>query len=112
MKQFRPKSFIKVQLAWWLSGKESSCNAGDLDSIPGLGRSPGEWQPTPIFLPGEFHGQRNLVGYSSWGHKESDTTEPLTQIYYIVLIKFKMSSIKCIVNASLKCGSLNPTLIL
>ena len=33
-----------------------------------------EWQPTPIFLPGEFHGQRSLAGYSPWGYKESDTT--------------------------------------
>ena len=32
-------------------------------------------QPTPVFLPGEFHGQRSLVGYSPWGHKESDRTE-------------------------------------
>ena len=29
----------------------------------------------PVFLPGEFHGQRILVGYSPWGHKGSDTTE-------------------------------------
>ena len=35
-------------------------------------------QPTPVLLPGEFHGQRSLVGYSPWGHKESDTTERLT----------------------------------
>ena len=34
-----------------------------------------EWPPTPVFLPGEFHGQRSLVGYSPRGHKESDTTE-------------------------------------
>ena len=34
-----------------------------------------EWQPTPVFLPGEPHGQRNLVGYSLWGGKDSDTTE-------------------------------------
>ena len=34
-------------------------------------------QPTPIFLPGESCGQRSLVGYSSWGHKESDMTEQL-----------------------------------
>ena len=33
------------------------------------------WQPTPVFLPGEFHGQRSLVGSSPWGHKESDMTE-------------------------------------
>ena len=37
-----------------------------------------EWQPTPVFLPGEFQGQRILVGYSPWGHKELDTTERLT----------------------------------
>jgi len=38
-----------------------------------------EWLPTLVFLPGEFHGQRShLVGYSPWGHKESDMTEPLT----------------------------------
>ena len=34
-----------------------------------------EWQPTPVFLSGEFHGQRRLAGYSPWGGKESDTTE-------------------------------------
>ena len=34
-------------------------------------------QPTPVFLPGESHGQRSLVGYSPWGRKEADTTEPL-----------------------------------
>ena len=34
-----------------------------------------EWLPTPVFLPEEFHGQRNLEGYSPWGHKESSTTE-------------------------------------
>ena len=33
------------------------------------------WQLTPVFLPGKFHGQRNLAGYSPWGHKELDTTE-------------------------------------
>ena len=38
---------------------------------------PRKWQPTPVFLPGELLGQRSLGGYSSWGHKESDTTEQL-----------------------------------
>ena len=33
-----------------------------------------EWQPTPVFLPEEFHGQRRLAGYSPWGHKELDMT--------------------------------------
>ena len=36
-----------------------------------------KWQPTPVFLPGESHGRRSLVGYSPWGRKESDTTEQL-----------------------------------
>ena len=37
-----------------------------------------EWVSTPVFLPGEFHGQRSLAGYSPWGHKELDMTEWLT----------------------------------
>ena len=37
-----------------------------------------EWQPTPVFLPGEFHGQRSWAGYSPWDLKESDTTVRLT----------------------------------
>ena len=36
-----------------------------------------KWLPIPVPLPGEFHGQRSLAGCSPWGHKESDTTEPL-----------------------------------
>ena len=39
-----------------------------------------EWQSTPVFLPGEFHGQRSLAGCSPWGCKELDTTEQLTLI--------------------------------
>ena len=39
-----------------------------------------KWQPTPVFLPGEFKGPRSLVGYSQWGHKELDTTEQLSLI--------------------------------
>ena len=58
-----------------LDGKESACNAGDQGLIPGLGRSPGEKNNTPVLLPGEFHGQRSLVGYSPWGQKEWDMTE-------------------------------------
>ena len=52
--------------------QETDCNTGEVGLIPGLGRS------TPVFLPGKFHGQRCLVGYSPWGRTESDTTEPLT----------------------------------
>ena len=46
---------------------------------PGVGKISWrrEWLPTPIFLPGEFHGQRSLVGHSLWGHRDSNTTEQL-----------------------------------
>ena len=36
-----------------------------------------KWHPTPVLLPGKSHGQRSLVGFSPWGHKESDLTERL-----------------------------------
>ena len=52
-------------LLWWLG------LVGDPGSIPGLGRSLGGGNGyTPVFMPGEFHGQKNLAGYSPWGHKE------------------------------------------
>ena len=44
------------------------------------------WQPTPVLLPGEFHGQRSLAGYSSWGHKDLDTTEQLSLHFMYSLI--------------------------
>ena len=60
-------------------GKELACNAGDIDMglIPGLERSPeiGNVQLTTVFLPGESHGQRSLVDYSTWGCAGSDMTE-------------------------------------
>ena len=84
------------------AGKESACNTGDLGSIPGLRRSPGEGKgyplqysglenfmdcivqgregngkPTPVLLPGKSHGWRSLVGCSPWGCYESDRTERL-----------------------------------
>ena len=59
-------------------GKESSCNARYLGLIPGMGRSPGGGHGNLLFLPGESHGQEDPCRYSSWGWKESDTTEQLT----------------------------------
>ena len=61
-------------------GRESDCSAGDLDSIPGSDRSwRRKWLPTPVFLPGEFHGQRSLVGYSHGVTKRHDwATVPFT----------------------------------
>ena len=80
-------------------GKEFTCNAGDPGLIPGSGiyiyiyiyvnhttqkknlkngkkenrqlSRRMEWQPTSVFLPGEFHGQRNLARYSPWGHSQT-----------------------------------------
>ena len=65
--------------------KESACNAGDLGSIPVLGRSPGEGHGNPLQYSGleNPHGQRSLVRYSSWGHKESDTIEQLSTAQHI-----------------------------
>ena len=64
-------------------GKEYACNAGDTGLIFWVRKIP--WGrkrlPTPVYLPGEFHGPRSLAGYSPWGHKEVDTTEQLTLFY-------------------------------
>ena len=61
------------------AGKESACSAGDVGSIPGSGRSPGEGNGNPLqySCPENPLGQRNLVGYRPWGHRESDMTERL-----------------------------------
>ena len=58
-------------------GKKSTCNKGDLGSIPGLGRSPegGHDNPLKYSCLENPHGQKSLAGYSPWGCKESDTTE-------------------------------------
>ena len=85
-------STLQVSLGYkhlprWLSSRESACNAGDAgDRHKWLGLDPWvrkipwvrAWQPTPEFLPRKSHGQRSLVGYSAWGHKESNTTEVLS----------------------------------
>ena len=41
-----------------------------------------KWQPTPVLLPGKYHGWRSLVGYSPWGLKESDRTERLHFLFF------------------------------
>ena len=59
-------TYLVLRFTSGSAGKESACNAGDLGSILGLGRPLGEGKrlPTPVFWPGEFHGQ-----YSPWGHR-------------------------------------------
>ena len=58
--------YLQGRLPRWVSGKESAYNEGDLGFDPLFGNIPWrrEWQPTTVFLPKEFHGQRSLVGYS------------------------------------------------
>ena len=55
-------------------------DSGDAGLIPGVKKLPWrrKWQPTPVFLPEESHGQRILVGYSPQGHKEQYTTKELS----------------------------------
>ena len=70
----------EFMLPKWLSGKESACQRrrpGRHGFNPWVGKTPWrrKWQHTPIFLPGKSHGQRSLVGYSPWGHRESDMTQ-------------------------------------
>ena len=75
--------------------KKSVCSAGDPHLISGSERSPGEGngKPLQLFLPGKFCGQRSPTGYSSWGHKESDTTEQLHfHIFTIVCRKQAITS--------------------
>ena len=70
-------------------GKESAFRRHGFDSWVGKIPWSRKWQLTPVFLPGKSHGQRSLVGYRPWGHKEPDTTEHtpiclLLELVYIV----------------------------
>ena len=80
--------FLSSSFPWGLpggaSGKEPACQGRGLkrcgfDHRVGMIPWRRAWQPTPVFLPGESHGQRSLVGYSPHGHKELDITEVTEQ---------------------------------
>ena len=62
----RSRAFLVAQMV-----KNLPVNVGDLSSIPGSGRTPGEGNGNPLqyFLPEESHGQKSLAGYSPWGRK-------------------------------------------
>ena len=71
---------VCVWFSRWLSGKEAICHHRRHRRHgfnPWVRKIPWsrKWQPTPVFLPGKFHGQRSLVDCSPWGHKESDVAE-------------------------------------
>ena len=66
----------------WNTGKESVCQCRRYKRCgfdPWVAKISWrrKWLATPVFLPGKSHGQRSLVSYSPWGHKELDTTERL-----------------------------------
>ena len=64
--------------------KNLPANAGDMRHgfDPWVGKIPWErkWQLTPVFLPADFHGQRSLVGYSPWGHRESESSQEALKV--------------------------------
>ena len=71
--------WLLVGLPSRLNGEESTCQCRrcrrrGFDPWVGTISWGRKWQPMTVFLPGKFHGQRSLAGYSPWGHNESDTT--------------------------------------
>ena len=80
--------YVLVRLSSWCSDKESACKCRRYRRLrfdPWVGTTSWsrKWQPTPGFLPGKFHRQRSLVGYSPWGRKESDVTEWLSTYTHV-----------------------------
>ena len=78
-----PKSVLELGTGFPGGSEESACNAGDLGSIPRLGRSPGGGHANTLqySCPGKSQRQRSLACYSWWGHKESDMTEKLSHTH-------------------------------
>ena len=64
------------------------------------------WLPTPVFLPGETHGQRSLAGYGPLGRKKSDTTEQLTHFYLVLYVSKNASNVSSL-NKMLASGPKN-----
>ena len=77
---------MKKGFPWWLRQERIflQCRRPGFDLWVRKIHSRREWQPTPVFLPGKSQGQRNLVSHSPWGHKESDATEWLTLLHFLM----------------------------
>ena len=86
-------------LSWWLSSKESICNAGNLQEtrVLSLGQEdPQEKEPTLVFSPGKSHGQRSMAGCHPWGPEVSDMTEPSTlKLYFKKLGYLEPADFSC-----------------
>ena len=79
------RNVLSMGLLWWLRGRESTWQSRRHELDPWVGKIPWrrKWQPTPVFLPGKFHGQRSLAGYTVHGvAKELDTTQQLNNSEY------------------------------
>ena len=76
--------FIDIHASWWLRWLRihSQCRRHRFNLWIRKILWRREWQPTPVFLPGESQGQRSLAGYSPWGCKELDMTESLSIYIY------------------------------
>ena len=81
------ETFVSVQLPGGSDGKVSVCLQCGRPMFSPRVRNIlwiRKWQPTPVLLPGKSHGQRRLVDYSPWGHRELDTTEQLNFVLITV----------------------------
>ena len=87
---FCPPSNPQSRLPSWFSGKESAYQCRRCRFDPWVGKIPWgrKWQPALVFLPGESHRQKSLVGYSPWSHKEWDMTKHLSTQQALVSLRF------------------------
>ena len=109
----RKGTFVYLQLIHFIvqqrvgsDSKEPTCQCRRFRFNPCLGkiRWRRKWQPTPVFLPGEPHGQRSLAGYSPWGCRESDTTEQLSLTQHCKQLSVRFS--RSVVSDSLRSHGL------
>ena len=93
-KCYKASTIIPIGLPRWLSGKEFACQCRRNRFDPWVRKIPWrrKWQSTPVFLPRQSHGQRNLVGYSPWGHRVGYkwvSTQHIIPILQMRKVRFK-----------------------
>ena len=95
-------------LPWWLRGKESTCQCRRCGFDRWVGKIPWrrKWQSTLAVLSGEFHGQRSLVSYSPWGHKEWDMTSMQAGLWHSYILKCRQYSKSRVFLKTYKCSRL------
>ena len=104
LKKKKDLGILKPGLPQWLSGTESACQCKRHKRQvfnPWIGTIPCRraWQPTPVFLLGESHGQKSLAGYSPQGHKESGISEMTEHVHILKTYlspQFKCRSSACL----------------